>query len=338
MVEHLWQLQWQPIIKEPIRLMVVGLGTIGLTAAQVALWRRDVQVVAAVDTDPQKVGQDLGFLTGLGRTHVFVMASLQEAIDTAKPTVTIVTTVSRLSEVLPLIRQLVDAGVHVVSASEELFFPWLTGGEEVWMLDELAKDRKVAVVGAGVNPGFVMDRLPAFLAQACVNLRRIVVRRLVNVSTRRPQLQTKVGVGLTLEAFEEGIADEKLGHVGLPQSAAFLAAALKLEVSHITETLKPIVGDDGLVKGIWQVASGWEGEYERVRLELQMAMDLANPRDEVEIEADPPLTIVVHGGVAGDEATAAILVNTATWIDQLSPGVHTGAGWFPRLSLLPVSG
>jgi 4-hydroxy-tetrahydrodipicolinate reductase len=224
----------------------------------------------------------------------------------------------------------------VVSSTEELFFPWLAGSEEVWMLHELAKDRKVSVVGVGVNPGFVMDRLPSFLTQVCVNLRRVVVRRFVDLSTRRPQLQAKMGVGLTVSEYEEGLLEERLGHVGLPQSLAFLAASLGMEISSITETVEPVVGEDGKVIGTKQVASGWEGEYERVRLELRMTMGEPDPRDEIEIDADPPLRLIVPGGVAGDDATAAILVNTASWIDLLPPGVHSGAAWFPRIPLLPA--
>ncbi len=333
-----WQLKWQPSSATPSRLALVGLGAIGLTAARMALRRTDIRVVAAVETDPQKVGQDLGFLTGWGRTHVTVTDSLTDALTTGQPKVAIVATASRLAEVLPLLRSLVDAGVHVVSSSEELFFPWLTGGEEVWMLHELAKDRKVVVVGGGVNPGFVMDRLPAFIAQACVNVRRIVVRRVVDVATRRPQLKAKLGLGLTPQGFETGVAEGQVGHIGLPQSAAFLAAALGLELSHITETLQPVLNEEGIVKGIEQIASGWEGEYERVRLELRMVLDAPNPCDEMEIDADPPLHVTVQGGVAGDEATAAILVNTATWVDQLPPGVHSGAVWFPPIPSLSVAG
>lgn len=332
-----WKLQWQKTEEVAPRLIFVGLGTIGLLAARIALQRRDVQVVSAVDIDPKKVGQDIGFLTGWGRTHIMVMNSLEEALANFKADVAIVATSSRLSEVFMTLRQLVDAGVHVVSSTEELFFPWLAGGEEIWMLHELAKDRKVAVVGVGVNPGFVMDRLPAFLTQACVNLRRITVRRFVDLKNRRPQLQSKMGVSLTFREYKENLLEGKLGHIGLPQSLAFLAASLGMEISHLTERIEPIFDSEGKVIGTEQVASGLEGEYERIRLELRMSLDELNPRDEIEIDADPPLHLVIFGGVAGDDSTAAILVNTASWVKHLPPGLHSGAAWFPRTPLLPVA-
>ena len=150
---------WQPspFSSSPPRLLFVGLGAIGLMAARLALQRTDVQVVGAVDTDPQKVGQDLGFLTGWGRTHVLVSPSLSDALAATQTTVALVATASRVADILPTLHILVEAGVHIVASSEELFFPWLTEAE-VATLHEKAKERGVVIVGAGVNPGFVMDR------------------------------------------------------------------------------------------------------------------------------------------------------------------------------------
>ena len=46
-------------------------------------------------------------------------------------------------------------------------------------------------------------------------------------------------------------------------------------------------------------------------LDLRMYLDAPNPHDAVQIEGDPPLDVVIKGGVAGDQATVAALVNTA---------------------------
>jgi 4-hydroxy-tetrahydrodipicolinate reductase len=53
-----------------------------------------------------------------------------------------------------------------------------------------------------------------------------------------------------------------------------------------------------------------EGE-ERVRLELTIAAGAADPHDEVELDARPPLRLRVPGGIPGDEATAWAVVNAA---------------------------
>jgi 4-hydroxy-tetrahydrodipicolinate reductase len=42
-----------------------------------------------------------------------------------------------------------------------------------------------------------------------------------------------------------------------------------------------------------------------------MYLDARNPHDAVQIEGVPPLNVLIQGGVAGDQATVAALVNTA---------------------------
>jgi hypothetical protein len=54
---------------------------------------------------------------------------------------------------------------------------------------------------------------------------------------------------------------------------------------------------------------------------LKMYLDAPNPHDAIQIEGDPSLNVVVNGGVAGDHATVAALVNTARRILKAPPGL-----------------
>jgi 4-hydroxy-tetrahydrodipicolinate reductase len=79
----------------------------------------------------------------------------------------------------------------------------------------------------------------------------------------------------------------------------------------------------GTVAGVRQIATGvWQGR-EVLRLELQMFAGAANPRDEIEIVGVPPLKLVLQGGVAGDLATPALLVNSLPLLVEARPGFHT---------------
>ncbi len=44
-------------------------------------------------------------------------------------------------------------------------------------------------------------------------------------------------------------------------------------------------------------------------LDLKTYLDAPNPHDACQIEGEPPLNLVINGGVAGDGATVAALVN-----------------------------
>jgi 4-hydroxy-tetrahydrodipicolinate reductase len=48
-----------------------------------------------------------------------------------------------------------------------------------------------------------------------------------------------------------------------------------------------------------------------------MAIGAEDPRDEVVLDADPPLRVVVPGGIAGDAATAHAVVNAVPALVEL---------------------
>ena len=56
-------------------------------------------------------------------------------------------------------------------------------------------------------------------------------------------------------------------------------------------------------------------------LDLKMYLDAENPRDEVRITGDPAVHSVVQGGIHGDRATVAALVNTAARVLQAPAGM-----------------
>jgi 4-hydroxy-tetrahydrodipicolinate reductase len=165
-----------------------------------------------------------------------------------------------------------------------------------------------------------MDTLALAISAVCQSLSRLEVTRVVDVTTRRIQLQRKVGVGITLEEFEGRKATGRFGHVGLMESARLVAHALAWSLEDWREVLEPVVCDaprqagevrleKGQVAGIHQVVSARRNGREVLRLELEMSAGAARPRDEVVIEGQPPVRMVIEGGVQGDLATAAVVAN-----------------------------
>src|SRR3989304_5467785 len=140
--------------------------------------------------------------------------------------VVIHTTGSSLTSVYPQLHSIVSSEKSVVSSCEEMAFPWVRYPEISRKLDRRARETGVRILGTGVNPGFVMDFLPLVLATACQPVRAIHVERVVDVSTRRAQLQGKVGVGLSGEGFRRGAAEGSIGHVGLRESLFMIGESL----------------------------------------------------------------------------------------------------------------
>jgi 4-hydroxy-tetrahydrodipicolinate reductase len=303
-----------------IPIVVMGLGEIGRAIARAALARPELRVVAAVDAHASLSGRKLADTIGVPAPDLTIRADLAGALAAARGGVLLQATESRLEAVLPEIEAAVRAGVHVVSTAEELAWPWLHHDELAARLDGLCHDRNVAVLGAGVNPGFVLDRLPALLAHATGAVRHVLGVRVVDASRRRAALRRKIGIGLTEQEFHDGIERGVLGHVGLAESAAMTAEACAgLEEYEVDEEILPLLAEEdgpepvavlrGQVAGLQHVARVFADGREIVRLELTMAIGAEDPRDELVLDADPPLRLLVPGGIPGEAATAHVVVN-----------------------------
>jgi 4-hydroxy-tetrahydrodipicolinate reductase len=311
-----------------IPVVVMGLGEIGRAIARAALARPDLELVAAVDSSPALAGRPLGEVLGVPAPALKIAADPKAALAAAKGGVLLLATASTLDAVRPDLERAVRAGLSVVSTCEELAYPWLRHEEAADALDRLCEQRNVAVLGTGANPGFVLDRLPAVLGHATGPVRHVRGLRVVDASRRRAALLRKIGAGLSEDAFHEAAERGEVGHVGLAESAALAATGLGLGVDEVDEELAPLVAEEdarggpapvrrGQVAGFTQVARVFADEREVVRLELTIAVDADDPRDEVELDADPPLRLVVPGGIPGDAATAAAVVNAAVAVTEL---------------------
>src|SRR3989304_1621363 len=151
--------------------------------------------------------------------------------------VVIHTTGSSLTSVYPQLHSIVSCEKSVVSSCEEMAFPWVRYPEISRKLDRRARETGVRVLGTGGNPGFVVAFLPLVLATACQQARSIHVERVVDVGSRRMQLQRKVGVGLSVEGFQRGANEGSIGHVGLRESLFMIADTMGWRLDAVTETL-----------------------------------------------------------------------------------------------------
>jgi len=315
------------------RIILYGLGPIGIRTAKVILTRPELEIVAGIDKAREKVGKDLGRLLGLDQhMGMSVSDNPEEVFSHTEVDVVVHTTCSFFKEVYPQIEEIILAGINCVSSSEELFFPSLRNPHLAEKLDTLAREYKVSVVGSGVNPGFVMDILSLLLTAVCERVDRIRIERVLDASTRRLSLQKKIGATLTPEEFRKKVDNKTLGHVGLVESLAFLAQNLGWKLEKVEERINPVIATESVstqfltvkrdeVAGIKHVAQGLKNGNAVISLDLQMYIGASNPHDLISIEGSPPLNIEIKGGIPGDIATAAILVNSIPLVLQAEPGL-----------------
>ncbi len=309
------------VTQERIRIIHYGIGAIGADVARLCLNRPEIEIVGAIDSHPSKAGLDLGEVIDAGRTlGITVTYDAEPLLKDDYADVVIHTTGSSLTTVYPQLMSIVSSEKSVISICEELAFPWVRYPDISHKLDRRARETGVRVLGTGVNPGFVMDFLPLVLATACQQVRSIRVERVVDVGSRRVQLQRKVGVGLSVEGFQQGANEGAIGHIGLRESLFMIADSMGWRLDDVTETLEPLVAgrryrteyfsvERGYVRGLRQSVRGMTAGREAVRLELEMSLEAKEPRDVITIDGKPPVEVRIPGTLHGDQATAAIATN-----------------------------
>ncbi|HEX9221903.1 MAG TPA: hypothetical protein VF860_01100 [Candidatus Acidoferrales bacterium] len=332
-------------MKKKIRAIQYGVGPIGASIARLMRDKQAVEIIGAIDTDPAKVGKDLGEITGAADApwNVRITASAKEMLSEAADIV-IHSTSSHLPNVADQLLACLEAESCVISTCEELAYPFRKYPELAARLDAAAKDWGVALVGTGVNPGFVMDKLVLTLAAVSQRVETARAVRIVDASKRRLPLQKKIGAGMTVEEFRAQAAAGVIKHHGLPESVAMVSDGLGLGVDEIIETIEPMVAaervvteyltvEPGRAAGVHQIARGLSGGTEKIYMELRMFVGAKDSGDTVELTGHPNIRIVIPGGTHGDIATAAVVVNTIPAILDAPAGLRTSRdlpmGFFP---------
>ena len=317
-----------------IHIAHFGLGPIGMETLRLAATKPWAEIIGAVDIDPAKIGRNLGVFTGIkALARAKVCGSVEELIDHRKPDLIFHTAVSKLKLACAQLEPIARAGISVVSSCEELLFPALREPRLAARLDKLCRRTGARIVATGVNPGFVMDLLPICLTGVSRSVTAVHVQRVVDASTRRASLQRKIGSGLPPAEFRRRFRAGLAGHAGLKESLALIAHALRWKLDTITETGDAVVaGRDietqflnikkGQTCGLHQRAQGRVEGRIRLTLDLKMYLDAENPHDSIQIEGEPYLNLVMPGGVAGDQATVAALMNTAPRLLAADPGLR----------------
>jgi 4-hydroxy-tetrahydrodipicolinate reductase len=139
---------------------------------------------------------------------------------------------------------------------------------------------------------------------------------------------------MTEDLFREKIAGKAMGHVGLLESLYLIGDRLRFAFDEVREAVDPMIAEKPLktdyfelkpgdVAGIRHVAEGLRGGRKIVTLNLRMYIGAEDPHDAVRIFGSPDVNLRIDGGVAGDQATVAILVNSIPAVVAAQPGLAT---------------
>jgi len=322
---------------ENVKIVLYGVGAMGTRIAKFLLKKKGVEIVGAIDVDKEKVGKDLGDVLDIGtRLGITVSNNPDNVLSKANADVVIHSTTSFLKQTYPQIAAAIKHGANVISTCEELSYPYATEPEIAEKLDKLAREHSVTVLGTGINPGFLMDTLVITLTSVCQEIEQIKATRIMNAATRRAPFQKKIGAGLTINEFKERIEKKTItGHVGLTQSIAMIANALKWKLDKIeVDPVEPVIAETqveseavkvepGQVAGLKQCARGIKEEKEVISLDFQAYVGAKEEYDAITIKGVPNVHEKIAPCIHGDSGTVAVIVNSISKVMNAAPGLVT---------------
>ena len=321
-----------------VKVIQWGLGAMGGGMAKLMLEKKGLEIVAAIDQDPAKVGKDVGEVLEIGKkAGVKVSGNPDEVFGHIKADLTIIATGSFTKEVFPLIEKAVRAKTNVICIAEQLSFPAAQEPELAKKINQLAVENGVTVLGTGINPGFVLDLLIIALTGVCLDVTKIRAARINDLSPFGPTVMKTQGVGTTPEEFNKGIKDGSIvGHVGFEESLHMIAAALGWQLDEIKQTREPIISnvyretkyvkvEKGNVAGCRHIAHGYMNGQPVIELEhpQQVLPNLegVNTGDYIWIEGTPSLNMAIKPEIPGGLGTIAMAVNMIPKVIAAQPGL-----------------
>ncbi len=323
-----------------VRVGLCGLGTIGGSVARLLLdGRRGLEVVGASTLNQTDIGRQLNEVAGAQHAGPRVVGTLGEVLE-KQPDVVILATGSFLADTLPLVMQCIDAGANVISACEQLAYPFRRFPMESVSIDASARQKDVTVLGTGINPGLIFDSMLAMASGVCWDVKRIHGRRVVDTTGFGENIHRRLGIGYAEAEFESSRQAGKIaGHVGFPESIEMVCEKLGVELDGpVVESLEPLVAKTPAPTGYGSVPAGsTEGVIQRAVgtvaganfMQLELVLHLRPKEagfhavDTFTVEGRSSVHVTLEPGLDPVPATAAQLVNSIPPVIAAGSGLKT---------------
>lgn len=190
------------------KVIVWGLGNVGRAAVRMISERQSVQLVAAVDNDPDKVGKDAAGLFGFPDIGVKVTddidASLQLDAD-----VVLVYTPLRHDPKTGAFTPSAEDMVKVLNAKKNcittipLYYSQVTTPELYKMINDAALKNGVTFMPSGLLPGFYASHLPLYLCNLVDHVDQLTVQSGEDDQNNTSSWVKVFGYGMDPEKFPQ---------------------------------------------------------------------------------------------------------------------------------------
>lgn len=319
----------------PYRVIMFGVGRIGGGVARLLAQRESFEIVGAVCRRLENNGRDVGDIAGVGPLGVLASTDQDAVLGGTEADIVVHATHPRLAIVESELTKIIEAGLNVVTLTEEAAFPWGSHPEESTRLDELARSRGVSILGTGASPGFIWDSLVAVFTLGFADVSEIKLRRRTTMSFLSDATLGQMGVGLTQSEFDDAVrSGDVFGHVGSRQSLEMVGAALNWSPLRFEETLAGVVGyEDDVPEDVRPVGPDRVCGFNQtahatfdkgsIEVTLTARLGIRDTYDEIEIVSSLPRVLRIAPAMEGVATAQAVVVNVLPSVICAAPGLRT---------------
>lgn len=325
-----------------VKVVIWGFGAMGSGMARMLLKKKGVDIVGVCDLHPQRAGKSIFEVLGVERgerPEVIINPNVDEVLTEKCCDICLCATDSFTKNAFPRLKFALERKVNVISTAEEMSYPQAQNPELAAELDKIAKENGVTILGTGINPGLIMDLLVVCLTGCMTDVEHIEAKRVNSLSPFGPAVMEEQGVGITVDAFNKGVADGSLaGHVGFSESIRMIADAIGWNVEKFEQQMAPIVTSvdrkspygfaaAGDVAGVNMTGQGYvDGEVKIDMIhpqQIEPEMEGTYTGDYITIKGTPEVNMSIKPEVDGGLGTIAMCVNMIPHVINADAGLKT---------------
>ncbi len=333
-----------PDRRAPVRAGIFGTGKIGRCIVSACRDSADVVVVGAATTTSDKIGKDLGEIAGTGSLGVTIDSSLDSLLERTDIDLVFYCGLGEPTHVADYLVRIMDAGKDAITLTGLIHPKMALGEAAAEKLEQRAIDGGGRIVGAGWNPGFILDVLPVAVADSCVRIDLVSAQRIAEMRDWGRGVHEECGLGRPAHAAKDSPNNP------LHESVALIGDALSLGLDRIENSYEPYLskrerhhgGMDvaaGTIAGFHKRSLGLAGGQVRVEIEMFGVFCIDPDKDgltegsTVRVQGDATVAALVSGDWFGDSypVTAFRAVRSVRPLRTLPPGLY-------RPDQLPLSG
>lgn len=324
----------------PLNCVIWGTGKMGVECTRAALARGDLRPVAAIVTDPNKDGRDLGEICGLDRPlGAIASTDVDGVLARSDVDVVFLCGFAYTAGVAEMMRRASAAGKDAITFSGLVHPATALGAEGAKALDQLAKENGTRMLGTGWL-GFFTDALPVAIATLSVDWSRITVTVVSPMDHWGLSALDAYRVGFPPEGYP--IETERLSPL---EAVGVMADGLGVDIAEVEVEQTPIVADEviggkrvvepGQTCGVRKLFTAGATAGRVITLDITHIYGLSESRDSseqytIDIEGISPGSGVhadFTGGWSPDPypSTAACGVNAVRGLRSLPPGLYSMA-------------